>query len=128
MRHRSVRFALGLLLTASPVWATTTEKHSGVLIATDPTLQTITIEEMGPWSGPNTSPIPRVFRSTSATKIAVAERTQDGNLGWPWAFTERSLEPSSLRAGDYVTVTTEPQGRRADVVRVDVVRPASGTE
>lgn len=128
MRHSSVGFALGLLLTASLSGAATTEKHSGVLVAADPAQQTITIEEMGPWRGPNTSPIPCVFRLTSATKIAVAERTQDGNLGWPWAFTERSLEPSDLRAGDYVTVMTEPEGRRADVVRVEVVRPASGTK
>jgi len=128
MRHSSVGFALGLLLVASPVWAATTEKHSGVLVAADPTQQTITIEEMGPWYGPRTSPVRRVFRLASATRIAVAERTQDGNLGWSWAFTERSLEPSDLRAGDHVTVMTGQQGRRADVVRVDVVRPASGTE
>ena len=126
MRHSSVSLALGLLLTASPGWAATTAKHSGVLVAVDPTQQSITIEEMGPWYGPRTSPVRRVFRLASATKIAVAERTEDGDLGWPWAFTERSLEPSALRAGDHVTVITEQEGR-ADVVRVDVVRPA-GTE
>jgi hypothetical protein len=128
MRQSSVGLALGLLLMAFPSWAATTEKHSGILVAADPTQQTITIEEMGPWRGPNTSPIRRVFRLASTTKIAVAERTQDGNLGWPWAFTERSLEPSQLRAGDHVTVMTEQEGRRADVVRVEVVRPASGAE
>ena len=48
MRHSSVGFALGLLLTASaPVCAATTQKHSGVLVAADPTHQTMTIEEMG---------------------------------------------------------------------------------
>ena len=128
MRHSGVGFALGLLLTALPAWAAMTEKHSGVLVAVDPTQQTITIEEMGPWHGPSTSPVRRVFRLASATKIAVAERTEDGNLGWPWAFTERSLGPLGLRAGDHVTVMTEQEGRRADVVRVEVVRPSSGTE
>ena len=79
MRHSSVGFALGLLLTASaPVCAATTQKHSGVLVAADPTHQTMTIEEMGPWRGPSTSPDRRVFRLSSTAKIVVAERTQDG--------------------------------------------------
>ena len=129
MRHSSVGFALGLLLTASaPVCAATTQKHSGVLVAADPTHQTMTIEEMGPWRGPSTSPDRRVFRLSSTAKIVVAERTQDGDLGWPWAFTERLLEPSELRTGDHVTVMMEQGGWHADVVRVEVVRPTPGTK
>jgi hypothetical protein len=123
MRYSSVGFALGLLLTASPIWAASSEKHSGVIVAADSNQHTITIEEMGPWYGPRTAPARRVFQITPGTRIALAERTPDGTLGWPWAFTERTLEPSALRAGDYVTIEVEPQGKRAVAVQVQAVRP-----
>ena len=125
MRYSSVGFALGLLLTASPIWAASSEKHSGVIVAADPYQRTITIEEMGPWRGPGTAPARRVFQITPGTRVALAERTPDGSLGWPWAFTERALEPSDLRAGDYVTIEVEPQGKRAVAVQVQAVRPTS---
>ncbi len=128
MRHSSGGFALALLVMASPIWAATTERHSGVVVAADPTQRTVTIEEMGPWHGPSTQPTRRVFKLTPDTRIALAERTQDGDLGWPWAFTERALDPSDLRSGDWVTVTTESEGARAVALQVHAVRPASGTE
>src|SRR5215470_13327779 len=36
MRYFSIGFALGLLLTASPLWAAGSEQHSGVVVAADP--------------------------------------------------------------------------------------------
>jgi hypothetical protein len=124
MRYFSVGFALGLLLTASPIWAASAERHSGVVVSTDQNQRTITIEEMGPWHGPATAPTRRVFQITPGTRFALAERTPDGSLGWPWAYTERSLEPSDLRLGDYVTIMAEPQGTRAVALQVQTVRPA----
>ncbi|PYM47505.1 MAG: hypothetical protein DMD77_23270 [Candidatus Rokuibacteriota bacterium] len=125
MRYFSVGFALGLLLTASPIWAASSERHSGVVVAADPGRGTITIDEMGPWYGPATAPARRVFQIAPGTRFGLAERTPDGNLGWPWAYTERSLELSDLRAGDFVTITTEPQGARAVAVQVQAVRPTA---
>jgi hypothetical protein len=125
MRYFSVGFALGLLLTASPLWAASGERHSGVVVAADPGKGTITIDEMGPWYGPATTPARRTFQVSPGTRFALAERTSAGNLGWQWAYTERSLEPSEVRTGDFVTITTEPQGTRAVAVLVQAVRPTA---
>ena len=122
MRYFSVGFALGLLLTASPIWAASSERHSGVVVAADPGRGTITIDEMGPWYGPATAPARRVFQIAPGTRFGMAERTPDGNLGWPWAYTERSLELSDLRAGDFVTITTcAPELRPYSAVGADVI-------
>ena len=125
MRYFSIGFALGLLLTASPIWAASIERHSGVVVAADPGKGSITIDEMGPWYGPATAPTRRTFQIVSGTRFALAERTSEGNLGWPWAYTERWLEPSDLRVGDFVTISTEPQGARALAVQVQAVRPGA---
>src|SRR5262249_10504877 len=123
MRYFSIGFALGLLLTASPLWAAGSEQHSGVVVAADPGKGSITIDEMGQWYGPSTRATRRTFQLAAGTRFAMAERTSDGNLGWPWAYSERWLEPSDLRVGDFVTITTGPQGGRAVAVQVQAVRP-----
>jgi hypothetical protein len=119
-------FTLTMLLAASSGWAATMEKHAGVVVAVDPTH--ITIDEMGPWRGPSTEPMRRVFQLTGTTKVALAERTPEGSDGWPWAFREQWLQRSDLRPGDFVTVTTEQHGDKPVAVSVLAVRPGSNLE
>ncbi len=126
MPRSSMVFTFIVLLAASTGWSASMEKHSGVVVAADE--RQVTIEEMGPWRGPSTQPTRRIFQLTDGTKVALAERTSDGADGWPWAFSERMVQPSDLRPGDFVTVTTEPQGARAVAVVVQAVRPGSMTE
>ena len=119
-------FTLTMLLATSSGWAATMEKHAGVVVAVDPTH--ITIDEMGPWRGPSTEPIRRTFQLMGTTKVALAERTQEGSDGWPWAFSEQWLQRTDLRPGDFVTVTAERQGNKAAALSVLAVRPGSNLE
>lgn len=126
MPRSTMVFTFVVLLAASTAWAGSMEKHSGVVVAADE--RQVTIEEMGPWRGPSTQPTRRVFQLTDGTKVALTERTSDGSEGWPWAYSEQMLQTWDLRPGDFVTVTTEPQGRRAVAVVVQAVRPGSTTQ
>jgi len=119
----SVAFAFGLLLLVPSGWASATVKHSGAVVSADETQ--ITIEEMGPWHGPSTQPIRRTFRLSGGTRIVLAERTWDGEDGWRWAFSDQPAQPSDLRIGDFVTVTTEPRGAGVVAVEVLVVWPGT---
>ena len=122
----SAAFAFGLLLLVPSGWAAAAEKHSGAVVAADETQ--ITIAEMGPWHGPSTQPMRHVFGLADTTKVVLAERTRDGSDGWPWGFSEQSLRRSDLRAGDFVTVTTERRDTGGVAVTVLAVRPGSNLE
>ena len=126
MSLSTAAFAFGLLLLVPPGWAAAMEKHSGAVVAADNSQ--ITIEEMGPWHGPSTQPIRRTFRWNGSTRIMLAERTWDGEDGWRWAFNDQSAQPSNLRIGDFVTVTSEPRSARAVAVEVLVVWPGTHLE
>ena len=126
MSLSSVAFAFGLLLMVPSGWASAAEKHSGAVVAADQTQ--ITIEEMGPWHGPNTQPIRRTFKWNGSTKVALAERTMEGMDGWRWGFSDQSAQPADLHIGDFVTVTTEPRGGRAVAVEVLIVWPGTHLE
>ena len=119
-------FALGLLLLVPAGWATAMEKHSGVVVAADEAR--ITIDEMGPWHGPAAQPTRRTFQRTASTKIMLAERTKDGTGGWTWAFSDQPAQATDPRPGDFVTVTSEPQGSRQVAIEVLVVWPGTHLE
>jgi hypothetical protein len=122
MRQLSGIVVLAWLLAAVPAGgASTLEKHSGVVTAVEGTQ--ITIDEMGPWRGPDTKPMRRVFQLTSATKVDRVERAPEGSDGWRWSYVNRPLDLFGLRPGDYVTVTVDPAERRNVVVEVEAVRP-----
>jgi len=112
---------LAWLIAAGPAGAAALEKHSGVITGVEGAQ--ITIDEMGPWRGPDTKPIRRVFQLTSAAKVDRVERAPEGSDGWPWSYVSRPLDPSALRPGDYVTVTVDPIEQRNLVVEVEAVRP-----
>ena len=121
MRQLSGIVVLAWLLAALPASAGTLEKHSGVVTSVEGTQ--ITIDEMGPWRGPDTKPTRRTFELTSATKVDRVERAPEGSNGWPWSYVSRPLDLSALRAGDYVTVTVDPAERRNVVVEVEAEQP-----
>lgn len=123
MRQLSGILVLVGLLAAPPVGAAGLEKHSGVVVGVAGTQ--ITIEEMGPWLGPDTKPMRRAFQLTSTTNVERVERTPEGSQGWPWSYVGRPEEPSDLRPGDYVTVTVDPRDRRNAAIEVQAVRPVS---
>ena len=101
-------------------------KHVGVVVTASPTH--LTIDEMGPWLGPDTRPMRYVFQLTGTTKVARTERTQKGRDGWAWGFSEEQLRRSDLRPGDFVTVTAKRSGDNAVAISVLAVRPNSRLE
>lgn len=121
MRQVSGILVLTWLLVAAPAGAAALEKHSGLVV--EAAGAQITIEEMGPWLGPDTKPMRRTFQLTSATKVERFERTPEGSRGWPWSYVGRSLEPSDLRPGDFVTVTVDPAEQRNVAIEVQAVQP-----
>ena len=88
----------------------------------------ITIDEMGPWHGPNTRPVRHVFQLAATTKVALAGRTREGANGWAWGFDEEWLRRTDLRPGDFVTVTARRSGDDAVAISVPAVRPSSKPE
>ena len=121
MRTSSAMLALAWLLAAAPVGAVVLEKHSGVVVGVEATQ--ITIEEMGPWLGPDTKPMRHVFRLTTTTKVDRVERAREGREGWPWSYVSRPVEVSDLRPGDYATVTVDPDERRNVAIEVQAMEP-----
>jgi hypothetical protein len=101
-------------------------KHVGVVVTASPTH--LTIDEMGPWLGPDTRPMRYVFQLTGTTKVARTERTQEGRDGWAWGFSEEQLRRTDLRPGDFVTVTARRSGDNEVAISVLAVRPNSRLE
>ena len=100
--------------------AVAVEKHSGVVTEVNETQ--VVIDEMGPWLGPRTMPVRRVFEVTASTKVARVERSLQGEEGWPWAYVSEPIDLSSVHVEDFVTVSVEPRGRRNVAVEVQALR------
>jgi hypothetical protein len=109
------------LFTAAPAGAAALERHAGVVTAVEG--GQITIDEMGPWLGPGTKPVRRVFEVTASTTIERIERARKGSQGWAWGYVSRPLEVSDIRPGDWVTVTIDREKRGQVVVEVEALRP-----
>jgi len=101
-------------------------KHSGVIVNVAPSAHTITVEEMGPWAGPNTIPQRLTVRLTSQTKIELTSRSENAQTagGWPGDFKESPLETTDLHPGDFATVTATGSGGELVAESIAVVRPA----
>ncbi len=102
------------------------QKHSGVIVEVGPGGQTITVEEMGPWTGPESQPQRQIVRLTSQTRIEVVSRSEraPASGGWPGGFTASGLAAAELRPGDFATVTTMQSAGELVAESVAVVRPA----
>ena len=119
MRIWSVALVAGWFAVAA-VGALAVERHSGVVTEVSDTQ--IAIDEMGPWEGPATKPVRRVFEVTSSTKIARVQRSVEGDKGWPWGYASEPAELSNVHVGDFVTVSVEPRGRRNVAIEVQALR------
>ena len=119
MRLFSAALLVGWFAVAA-VNAVAVEKHSGVVTEVNETQ--VAIDEMGPWLGPRTMPVRRVFEVTASTKVARVERSLQGEEGWPRGYVSEPIDLSSVHVGDFVTVSVEPRGRRNVAVEVQALR------
>jgi hypothetical protein len=122
----ALSLALGAVLIVCPAVAAETALHTGAIVATNTKSGTITIEEMGPWHGPTTRPVPREFHLTPRTMVELAVRKQEPG-GHAGMFIDRPLTATDLRPGDYATVTAEREGGKAVATRIEIVRPGERT-
>jgi len=119
MRLFSAALLVGWFAVAA-VNAVAVEKHSGVVTEVNETQ--VAIDEMGPWLGPRTMPVRRVFEVTASTKVARVERSLQGEEGWRRGYVSEPIDLSSVHVGDFVTVSVEPRGRRNVAVEVEALR------
>jgi hypothetical protein len=102
-------------------------RHSGVVKAVDMAAGSITIEEMGPWTGPNAGLETRTVRLTPGTHVVVLSRTPASDTttpkgDWPGGFKESSLDVRDIRPGDFVTIVADGDGRDLSASAVSIVR------
>jgi hypothetical protein len=123
MSRRSLVFALAAVLTATPALGADTETYSGTLNRVDPTRHTLTLEEMGPWTGAGTGLITRSIGLTPATRIELVRRSKEPvDGGWPGGYVGSPLGLAQLHPGDFVTVKATRHGQQRTAVSIDVVR------
>ena len=98
------------------------ERHGGTVVAVDG--QTLMIEEMGQWTSASIRPTRTSITITPETRIQLLERSRepatDDRLG---SFKASPFSKKDLRAGDYVTITTESTRGRLVATSISVVRP-----
>jgi len=112
----------GGLLATSPAIAGGDVKHSGTVVAVDPVKHMLTLEEMGPWTGPGTVPVKRSIRIAPSTNVELITRRSEPAPG-AGNYQAAAMPLSDLRAGDFVTVRAEKSGKRLTAESVEVVRP-----
>lgn len=115
--------AIATLLGAAPAMAAEAQIHSGTLTAIDRATGTLTLEEMGRWTGPGSGVISRSIGVTPATRLDLLRRsTKAAGGGWPGGYVESPLTLAGFHPGDFATVTVKAHGRALTAVSVDVVR------
>jgi hypothetical protein len=112
----------GGLLATSPAFAGGDVKHSGTLVAVDAAKHILTLEEMGPWTGPGTVPVKRSIRIEPSTNVELITRRSEPAPGAS-DYQASAMPLSDLRAGDFVTVRAEKSGTHLTSESVEVVRP-----
>ena len=122
---QSVCAMLVLLMAATPALAaeirpvTSGERRdSGRLVKVAPDGSSIVLEEMGPWQGPGSGLVTRSIHIPPRATVSLVEHTgrwEGPEPGW----TSTSVDVSSLRPGDFVTVTSE----KGQAVALEIVRP-----
>ncbi len=125
----SVLAALGMTVFVLATGAAGQEqKHSGVIVEVGPGPRTITVEEMGLWTGPDSRPQRQIIRLTSQTRIERVSRSDSAPAAgdWPGGFTASQLNAAELRPGDFATVTATPSGGELIAESIAVVQPPRG--
>jgi hypothetical protein len=110
------------ILAAAPAQGADT-RHSGRVLAVDPSARTLRIEEMKAWTGPGTGTVELSLRLASDAQLLSVTRAPGASLaGWLNAWREAPIGLDAVRPGDFVTVTTSGRG---DVATLQLVRPES---
>ena len=123
----AVGLVLGTALAAAPALASQVAADSGIVTAIDPAHHTLSLSELGPWTGPDTARTIRVIAVRSGTDIELARQSMKPAAGgWPGGYTESSLTLAQLHPGDFATVKVTGQGPNARAVAIEVVRPSNG--
>jgi hypothetical protein len=113
-------------LGASAVSAEESDVHSGRLMKISLDAKTITVEEIGPWMGPDTGRVERTFTLTPSTSVTLLRRAQGADAkGWAGGFESEPLALTELKPGDFATVTAKRADDRLTALSIGVVRPGS---
>jgi hypothetical protein len=125
MKPLAVLFVAGIVvgtLVGAPAEGADT-RHSGRVLAVDPSTRTLRIEEMKAWTGPGTGAVELSLRLASDAQLLSVARAPGASLaGWLNAWREAPIALDAVRPGDFVTVTTSGRG---DVATLQLVRPES---
>jgi hypothetical protein len=119
-----------LTLALAGVWmpplaqATEGARHTGIVVAVQADHRGITLEEIGPWTGPKHGQLRRSIAVTPQTTLLVVTRAeQAAGGGWPGGFSAAPIAPSDIEPGDYVTITTESRNGELIARSLEVLRP-----
>lgn len=114
-----------VVLLAPAVALAGIERHSGTVIAFDAGARTLTLGVMGPWrESEGSAAVARMTIAVPAsTEIVMVGRSATGGPGgWPGEFIETPADGTSLRSGEFVTVTVRRDSGRLTAERVAIVR------
>src|SRR5262245_3299420 len=112
--------ALMLFMVATPARAAGM-RDSGTLVRVAPDGSSIVLKEMGVWQGPGIGVLTRSIHVPPSATVSLLEHTgrwEGPTPGW----NSQSVDVSSLRPGDFVTVTFET-GQSGEAMALQVVRP-----
>jgi len=120
-----VLMALAAVLAGTPAGAAETVKHSGTISRIDPAKKTLTLQEMGPWTGPGTGLFTRTITLAPDTRGELVRRSAKAvRGGWRGGYAESPLAVDQLHPGEFATVTVDGHGRKSVALAIDVVRPS----
>jgi len=98
-------------------------RYSGSIVTVAPDGSSIVIGELGPWTGPDSGLVTRsvhIAPHASIRRLEFTGRWDDRSPTPGWDSTE--VEATSLRPGDFVTVTAHRRDR-GEAIELQVVRP-----
>jgi hypothetical protein len=111
------------LVGASPALAADVVEHSGRIVAIDMATHTLTLEEIGPWRGEKTRPVTHSIEFGPGTMFELVTRAKGANpQGWIGGYVESAVMPSTVRSGDFATVTLDRRGKGREAATVQVVQ------
>jgi hypothetical protein len=136
MLRRMLPYVLGIVFVAglanAPVVtaaaAGDTVMHSGIVASVDAARGTLTLQEMGPWSGPDTNPTSVSIALRPTTIVEVVQRSTVGNgseNGWQGGYVNSPMKAADLHAGAFANVSTVRDGTRLSAVSIEVVQPST---
>jgi hypothetical protein len=123
----AVLAVLAIVAWAIPAWSAGREaRYSGTVIAVDRAAGTIVVEGMGPWrvkDGVTQLERRTISVAPSAEFVRLKRASGVAPSGWTGDFIESPLPAWQVKAGDWVTVSLQPDAKRPTAIRIDVGEP-----